>query len=88
MLLMRKLEAIGTVGVNLLPFSLVDLLGHFAGVPNLGKPLYREKTVYITTHKTAIKLAHGPHRRDVTNILIEVSCFLWKSFHFRRLQKR
>ena len=25
-----------------------------AGVPNLGKPLYREKTVYIKTHKTAI----------------------------------
>ena len=54
MLLTRNLEAIGTVGVNLLPFSLVDLLGHFAGVPNLGKPLYREKTVYIKTHKTAI----------------------------------
>ena len=35
-------------------FSLVDLLGHFAGVPNLGKPLYREKTVYIKTHRTAI----------------------------------
>ena len=24
----------------------------------------------------------GPHRRDVTHILIKVSCFLLKSFHF------
>ena len=30
----------------------------------------------------------GPHRRDVTHILSKVSCFLLKSFHFRRLQKR
>ena len=54
MLLTRNLEAIGTVGVNLLPFFLVDLLGRFAGVPNIGKPLYRQKTVYIKTHRTAI----------------------------------
>ena len=44
MLPKRNLEAIGAVGAN------------FAGVPNLGKPLYREKTVHIKTHKTAINL--------------------------------
>ena len=33
-------------------------------------------------------LSHGPNRRDVTHILSKVSCFLLKSFHFRRLQKR
>ena len=65
-------------------FPSVDQSSRFAGVPNLGKPLYREKTVYIKTHKTA----RGPHRRDVTHILSKVSCFLLKSFHFRRLQKR
>ena len=54
MLLTRNLEAIGTVGVNLLLFSLVDLLGRFAGVLNVGKPLYRQNTVYIKTHRTAI----------------------------------
>ena len=31
-------------------FPLVDPSGRFAGVPNLGKPLYRENTVYSTTH--------------------------------------
>ena len=35
-------------------FPSVDLSGRFAGVPNLGKPLYREKTVHIKTHKTAL----------------------------------
>ena len=35
-------------------FPSVDQSGRFAGVPNLRKPLYREKTVYIKTHKTAI----------------------------------
>ena len=35
-------------------FPSVDQSSRFAGVPNLGKPLYREKTVYIKTHKTAI----------------------------------
>ena len=34
------------------------------------------------------KSARGPHRRDVTHILSKVSCFLLKSFHFRRLEKR
>ena len=34
------------------------------------------------------KSARGPHRRYVTHILSKVSCFLLKSFHFRRLQKR
>ena len=33
-------------------------------------------------------LSRGPHRRVVTHILSKVSCFLLKSFHFRRLQKR
>ena len=46
--------------------------------------MYREKTVYITTHKSA----RGPRRRDVTHILSKVSCFLLESFYFRRLQKR
>ena len=35
-------------------FPSVDPSDRFAGVPNLGKTLYREKTVYSTTHKTAI----------------------------------
>ena len=35
-------------------FPTVGQSGRFAGVPNLGKPLYGEKTVYIKTHKTAI----------------------------------
>ena len=35
-------------------FPSVDPLGRFVGVPNLGKPLCGEKTVYSTTHKTAI----------------------------------
>ena len=35
-------------------FLLVNLSGRFAGVPNLGKPLYRKKTVSLKTHKTAI----------------------------------
>ena len=51
MLHRRNLEAIGAVGVNFQPFSFG---GSVAGVPNLGKPLHREKTVYIKTHKTAI----------------------------------
>ena len=33
-------------------------------------------------------MARGPLRRDETHILSKVSCFLLKSFHFRRLQKR
>ena len=35
-------------------FPSVDQSGRFAGVPNLCKPLYREKTVHIISHKTAI----------------------------------
>ena len=35
-------------------FPSVDQLSRFAGVPNLGKPLFREKTVYIKLYKTAI----------------------------------
>ena len=35
-------------------FPLVDRLSRFAGMPNLGKPLYRGKTVYIKTSKTTI----------------------------------
>ena len=34
-------------------FPSVDQSSRFAGVPSLGKPLYREKAVYIKTHKTA-----------------------------------
>ena len=37
-------------------FPSVDQPGRFAGVPNLGKTLYIEKTVCIKTHKTAINL--------------------------------
>ena len=54
-------------------FPSVDQSSRFAGVPNLGKPLYREKTVHIKTHKSA----RGPHRRDVTHILSKVSCFFF-----------
>ena len=84
MLPRRNLEATGVVGANLRPFSLGGSVGRFAGVSNLGKPLYREKTVYSTTHKSA----QGPHRRDVTHILCKVSCFVLKPFDFRRLRKR
>ena len=35
-------------------FSSVDQSRRFARVPNLGKPLYREKTVYMKIHKRAI----------------------------------
>ena len=48
---------IGAVGADFRPFSFggsVARPSRFAGVPNLGKPLYREKAVYINTHKTAI----------------------------------
>ena len=53
MLPRRNLEAIGAVGVNLRPFSFGGSVCS-AGVPNLGKPLCRQKTVYIKTHETAI----------------------------------
>ena len=36
-------------------FPSVDQSSRFAGVPNLGKPLYSEKTVYIKTHEADLK---------------------------------
>ena len=65
-------------------FPLVDQWGRFPGVPNLGKPLYREKTIYIKTHKTAIN--QPVDHTGETHILSKVSCFLLKSFHFCTLQ--
>ena len=50
----RNLEATGAVGANLRRFPSAHPSDSFAGVPNLGKPLYMEKTVYIKTHKTDI----------------------------------
>ena len=41
-------------------FPSVDQSSRFAGVPNLGKPLYIEKTVHIKTHKTAINHKWNP----------------------------
>ena len=35
-------------------FPSVDQSGRFTGVPNLGKPLHTEKTIYIKTHKMTI----------------------------------
>ena len=55
MLPRRNLEVIEAVGANFRPFPSVDQSARFAGVPNLGKPLYGEKTVYIKTHKTDMK---------------------------------
>ena len=46
----RRLEQLEQISGH---FPAVDQSGRFAGVPNLGRPLYREKTVYIKTHKTA-----------------------------------
>ena len=40
-------------------FPLVDPSSRYAGVRNLGETLYREKTVYSTTHKTAINRPMG-----------------------------
>ena len=50
--------------------------------------LYIEKKPFTWKPIKGHKSTHGPHRRDVTHILSKVSCFLLKSFHFRRLQKR
>ena len=47
----RRLEQLERISGR---FPSVDQSSRFAGVPNVGKPLYREKTVYIKTHKTAI----------------------------------
>ena len=69
-------------------FSSIDPPGCFAGVPNLGEPLYREKTVYLKTQKTAINLPVDYTWREEGHVLSKISCFLLKSFHFRRLQKR
>ena len=47
----RQLEQLERISGR---FPSVDQSSLFAGVPNLGKPLYREKTVYVKTHRTAI----------------------------------
>ena len=52
----RNLEAIGAVGVN--------QSSRFVGMPNLSKPFYREKTVYIKTHKTVINRPVDQERRN------------------------
>ena len=49
----------------------------------LGKPLYREKTVNSTTHKTAINRPMDHTGETLTHILCKVSSFLLKAFHFR-----
>ena len=47
----RNLEATGAVGANLWPFSFGGSVGPLRWSPQpSGKPLYREKTVYRTTH--------------------------------------
>ena len=50
----RNLVAIGAVGANLRSFSFGESVGRFAGIPDLVNLIYREKTVYNTTHKKAI----------------------------------
>ena len=52
--------------------------------------ILRNSRLFFCLHKpiNGHKSARGPHRRDVTHILSKVSCFLLKSFHFRRLEKR
>ena len=69
-------------------FLSVDPTGLFAGVPNLGKPFIERENRLQHNAFSGHKSAHGPQRRDVTHILDKVSCFLLKSFHFPRLQKR
>ena len=54
MLPRQNLEANGAVGAISGRFPSVDQSSRIAGVPNLGKPLQREKTVYIKTHTKAI----------------------------------
>ena len=54
MLPRQNLEAIGAVGANFRPFSFGGSVEPLRWSANLGKPLYREKIVYIKTHKTAI----------------------------------
>ena len=51
--------------------------------------LCKRFSLYIRfTPGVYLHFPHSLHRRDVTHILSKVSCFLLKSFHFRRLQKR
>ena len=66
MLPRRNLETIGAVGANL------------RGVPNLGKPLYREKTVYIKTHFFKYFLSICNHDRFLVKSGKEASVFLHK----------
>ena len=46
--------AIGSVGQNFRPFSFGGSVEPLRWSAQSGKPLYREKTVYIKSHKTAI----------------------------------
>ena len=66
-------------------FPSVDPSYRFA---TLGKPYIERKNRLQPNPFNDQKSAHGPHKRDVTHILDKVSCFLLKSFHFPRLQKR
>ena len=52
----RRLEQLERISGR---FPSVDQSSLFAGVANLGKPLYREKTVYVKTHRTAINRPVG-----------------------------
>ena len=65
--ILRQLEQLERIDGR---FPLVDRSSHFAGVPNLGKPLYREKTVYIKTHKMAIN-----RPVDHTGNYLQIICF-------------
>ena len=46
-------------------FPSVDRSSRFAGVPNLGKPLYGEKTVYIKTHSDTLAWCGATFAVDV-----------------------
>ena len=60
-------------------FPSVDPWRCFAGVPNLGKPLYREKTVCPKTHKTAIYGLWTTQEGRNTH-LNKASFFYWNPF--------
>ena len=64
MLPRRNLEAIGAVGANFRFLGRFPSVDQSSRVPNLGKPSYREKTVYIKTHKTAI-IRLGDHTGEM-----------------------
>ena len=49
----RRLEQLERISGR---FPSADQSSRFAGVPNLGKPLNIEKTVYIKTHKTVFEV--------------------------------